>query len=75
MKSPESELNEKAKKAYDIYMEELRQAFRPMAFKFTKLWTGKGVSDEAELRHLARIDIQHKISVDLIGPKCDKTKD
>ena len=68
MKSPESELTPEEKKAYDLYMEELKQSFRPMAFQFAKLWIGKGISDETELRQLARIDVGHQISLDLITP-------
>ena len=72
MKSPESELTPEEKKAYDLYMEELKQSFRPMAFQFAKTWIGKGISDEAELRQLARIDVGHKTSLDLIAPATAK---
>ena len=72
MKSPESELTEEEKRAYDVYLEEVRQSFRPMAFQFAKTWIGKGISEETELRQLARIDIGHQISLDLIAPATAK---
>ena len=74
MKSPESELNDEEKKAYDIYMEELKQSFRPMAFKFVKLWIGKGICDEETLHHLATTDVMHQTFFDVVGPNCDKAK-
>ena len=72
MKSPESELTPEEKRAYDIYLDEVRQSFRPKAFQFAKLWIGKGISDEAELRQLARIDVGHQTSLDLIAPATAK---